>query len=290
MRPEPERQEAVRPEAVRPPRARVRSQVHLLVGRRSPTTVGAARHGQLGASFPAIVTPPAEPAPVARARMILMAWHPEERAALADALLVAGPGAPTCCAGWRTEQLAAHVLLRERAPLVAAGIVLPPLAGRTERVTQRRGAAAAHQWDETIAQVRSGPPWWSPLRWAGDGAQLVELFVHTEDVRRGAGRGSALPRELPSGEQDALWAGLVRVAPLLYRDLGVGVVVSDGTRTARVRTPRGARDGRPTGRDVLLRGGVGELVLHAWGRARVALVELDGEDDAVVEVAAAFPS
>ncbi|HRA51392.1 TIGR03085 family metal-binding protein [Actinotalea sp.] len=218
-----------------------------------------------------------------------MPWHPLERTALADALSAAGPGAPTRCEGWRSEHLAAHIVRREGSPGSAAGIVVPWLAARTERDVQKLGdrAATPDGYAAIVERVRSGPPPASPMRWAGDAVQLVELFVHTEDVRRGAGRGSALPRTLPPGEQDALWAALRRSARLAYRDSPVGVVLTDGSRTLRARRPPREGDspgtGRdlPTGRDVVVRGQVGELLLHAFGRSAVAEVTVEGPRDAV---------
>lgn len=216
-----------------------------------------------------------------------MPWHPVERRALVDALTAAGPGAPTRCAGWLTEHLAAHVVLRERSLLAAAGVVGGPLAARTERLTTVRGEAMARDWPGTLDVVAAGAPVWSPLAWAGDGAQLVELFVHAEDVRRGPGRDSAPVRRLPAGEQAALWRTLARVGRWLYRDSPVGVVLTDGTRTVRVRAVPGSSG--PSGRDVVVRGEIGELVLHAWGRSTVAEVQLDGEAAAVAALAAVRP-
>ncbi|WP_372592705.1 TIGR03085 family metal-binding protein [Actinotalea sp.] len=216
-----------------------------------------------------------------------MAWHPRERAAVVEALEAVGPGSPTCCAGWRTEHLAAHLVLREREPLTAAGIVVPLLAGRTERRTQELGDASTspQAWSRLLDQVRQGPPWWSPLRLAGDDAQLIELFVHAEDVRRGRGR--TAPRHLPAAEREAIWRRFTVMARALYRSSPVGVVLSpeDGP-DVRVRTsPVPASPAH----DVVLRGPLGELVLHAYGRSAVAEVEVLGHPDAVAAMDALFP-
>ncbi len=201
-----------------------------------------------------------------------MAWHPHERAALAEALQKAGPGAPTLCEGWRTEHLAAHVVLRERDMLTAAGIAVPALSARTARVTLARGDRAADPagYARLVSAVREGPPPWSPLRWAGDAAQHLELFVHTEDVRRRPDR-PAPPRVLAAAEDEALWHRLVRVAPRLYRGwLSTSALVLHAPgRTAQVGDPQ-------SGRTVTVSGGVGELVLHAFGRNRAAQVTVDG--------------
>ena len=48
-----------------------------------------------------------------------------------------GPDGPTLCEGWQTRDLAAHLVLRERRPDAAAGVMGGPLAG-----LHRAGAAA----------------------------------------------------------------------------------------------------------------------------------------------------
>ena len=199
-----------------------------------------------------------------------MTWHELERSALATALRDAGPDAPTLCEGWRSRHLAAHVVLRETAPVVAAGIVVPALAARTERAISQLAATATEPagYADLVAKVAAGPPRWSPMAWAGEGTDLLEFFVHTEDVRRGAGRD--VPRELKAHEVEALWHRLVRTAPLLYRSSpGVVLVVPGGPRRAVRRARRGAGT-------VVVRGDVGELVLHAFGRGASAHVHVLG--------------
>ena len=57
-----------------------------------------------------------------------------ERLALCRTLERVGPDAPTLCPPWRTRDLAAHLVLRERRPDAAPGIWLRAAAGRTRRV------------------------------------------------------------------------------------------------------------------------------------------------------------
>ncbi|WP_024288564.1 TIGR03085 family metal-binding protein [Cellulomonas sp. KRMCY2] len=214
-----------------------------------------------------------------------MPWHPLERAALADALIAVGPDAPTLCEGWSARHLAAHVVLRETAPLVGAGVVLPALAERAEQRIQALGdgQTSPESWARLVQRVRTGPPAWSPMRWAGDAVQLVELFVHTEDVRRGGAAGyQVAPRERQRGHDDTLWRALSRTARMLYRSCPVGVVLADGTgRDLRVRA---AVPG-----DVIVRGPVGELLLHAFGRSAVAHVTVEGTTEAVASMDASRP-
>ncbi len=60
-----------------------------------------------------------------------------EREALTELMSTLGPDAPTLNEGWTTRDLAAHLVVRERRPDAAAGIVVPPLGGYAERVRRR---------------------------------------------------------------------------------------------------------------------------------------------------------
>jgi len=196
-----------------------------------------------------------------------------ERAALIDLFEELGPEAPTLCAGWRTRQLAEHLLVRERRP-EALGIVIKPLSGLADRAMRQY---AAKPWPELLKLLRDGPPPWSPfgLDAVSDRANVAEFFVHHEDVRRG-GPGWQ-PRE-PQGHRDAvLWKLLCRAGRLLYRNSPVGVVL---------RLPSGAehtvnRKGPPS---VVVIGEPGELLLHAYGRDAVR-VRFEGDPAGIAALA-----
>jgi uncharacterized protein (TIGR03085 family) len=200
-----------------------------------------------------------------------MTWHQHERAQLAQALSAVPPDAPTLCEGWQARHLAAHVVLREGSALVGAGIAVPALADCAERAIQELADSAASEgaYRDLVARVAAAPAAWHPMSWAGEATNLVELFVHTEDVRRGDG--PVPPRELDPALADALWRQLVRAAPLRLRrtDAGVVLVRSDGVRR-RVSRARGDSG------TVVVRGDVGELLLHAFGRGRAADVTVEG--------------
>ncbi|WP_299036540.1 TIGR03085 family metal-binding protein [uncultured Pseudokineococcus sp.] len=196
-----------------------------------------------------------------------------ERAALASELLRRGPDAPTLCEGWRARDLAAHLVVRERRPDAALGVVLAPMAAHGERV---RAAVAARPFAELVAAVADGPPRLSPFSLPGvDGAvNTGEHFVHLEDLRR-AGEHPQEPRELAEDVRRALWSGLRGRATLLYRKAPVGVVLETPEGRAVVRrAPGGAGE-------VVIRGDVGEVLLHSFGREAVARVELDGAPEHV---------
>ncbi|MGI8869822.1 MAG: TIGR03085 family metal-binding protein [Mycobacteriales bacterium] len=196
-----------------------------------------------------------------------------ERAALADELARRGPDARTLCDGWTTADLASHVVLRERRPFRAAGVVIPPLAGMTERAMRRLRDRAGY--DALVQMVREGPSRWSPLGWSDRveaRANTVELFVHHEDVRRG-GPDPAEPRRLDEDLESELAASLRRMAPMTLRSAPGRIIL----RTPSGRTVAGGK-GTPI---VVVSGAVGELLLFAFGRQRAALVEYDGSEPAV---------
>jgi len=194
-----------------------------------------------------------------------------ERAELCDLLVALGPEAPTLCAGWTTADLATHLLVRERNPLAGPGLVMGgPAAALTARIMAR--TKAAHSYDDLVARVRRGPPpWTAPFDAL---INLIEFFVHHEDVRRGSGD------ETPRSEGElvavdaALWKSLGRGSGLMTRPL-------KGTGLDLLR-PGGAvihaRRGSPT---ATLTGTPGEIVLFLSGRTGAAHVETGGPPEAV---------
>ena len=205
-----------------------------------------------------------------------------ERGHLADALDAAGPDAPTLCRGWTSQDLAEHLVARERRPDSTPGIVLRPLAGWTERVRQRY---AARPYAELVELVRSGPPRTSPFALPGVDrvANLTEHFVHAEDVLRGGSDAAATqtlgaPRALDPSVDDALWGTLRARARMLLGRAGVSLVLT---------TPDGREHRVGSGPMVRLVGTPGELVLVAFGRGRAAVVERDGNSQALARFASA---
>ena len=137
-----------------------------------------------------------------------------ERDALCDLFLAVGPDAPTLAGDWTTRDLAAHLVVRERRPDGAAGIIIRPLADYAEKV---RRAEAARPWDELVALVRRGPPAWNPMRLGPVDrfANSVEFFVHHEDVRRA--RPDWTPRQLDPALEDAMATVIARGGRMLTR-------------------------------------------------------------------------
>ncbi|WP_019137292.1 TIGR03085 family metal-binding protein [Cellulomonas massiliensis] len=199
-----------------------------------------------------------------------MTWHQALRRELVDALAAVPPDAPTLCEGWQARHLAAHVVLRQTSPAVGLGLLLPRVTSLADRRVEQLAATVTDDaaYRALVARVAKRPPAWHPTAWAGDAADSVELFVHTEDVRRGAG--AADPRPLDAGLSDHLWRSLVRMAPLRLRGVHAGVVlVREDEVRARVRRPRGEGT-------AVVRGEVSELLLHLTGRGTAADVHVEG--------------
>ena len=199
-----------------------------------------------------------------------------ERAALCDLLEALGPDQPTLCAGWRTRDLAAHLVLRESRPDALPGIVLPVAAGWTARLQAR---LAADEFTELVERLRTGPPPFSPFRprRLDEAANGVEFFVHHEDVRRA--QPGWEPRPLDPATQDYLWR---RVRTMARTGLRTGVrgkggegspvaLVRDGTPLAyhRAYSARRMRAGEQV---VIVRGTPSELLLYLFGRRSHAQV------------------
>jgi len=196
-----------------------------------------------------------------------------ERAALADLLEELGPEQPTCCEGWLTRDLAAHLVVRDRRPDSMPGLVLGgPFAAWTDRVRSRAGRTRL--WAQLVHEVRSGPPGWLPGAWPAVDRALngSEMVVHHEDVRR-AQPGWA-PRELPAEVQDRMW----RAVPLMARG-GVLRRTAGGLVVRRTDRPGGdvseqrLREGSPT---TTVAGEPLEVLLWVSGREGVARVEVTG--------------
>jgi uncharacterized protein (TIGR03085 family) len=133
-----------------------------------------------------------------------------ERAAVADLMTTLGPDAPTCCEGWTTAHLAAHLVVRDRRPDALAGYALEsagqggPLVEWSHKTEDRLRTSTPYA--AVVARVRSGPPWWWPMAWppVEQAINVTEFVVHHEDVRRA--QPGWTPRELARADRDAIWS------------------------------------------------------------------------------------
>lgn len=191
-----------------------------------------------------------------------------ERAALADRLAELGPGAPTCCEGWTTAHMAAHVVVRDGRPDAFPGYglerlpVARPLARWSHAVEDRTRTSTPYP--ELVDRLRSGPPAWSPARLpvVDRLVNTTEMVIHHEDVRRA--QPDWRPRALSLRDQDTLWGPVrafsraLRRPTVLRRSDATGVEVrAGGPGEPRVVT------GEPL-----------ELLLWVSGRRDVARVDL----------------
>jgi uncharacterized protein (TIGR03085 family) len=202
----------------------------------------------------------------------------EERAALAALLEETGPDGPTLCEGWQTKDLAAHLVLRERRPDAAAGVMGGPLAGYTARV--QRQYLGRYSYPELVGLFRSGPPALSlfAIPGADEAANAVEYFVHHEDVRRAGEEWTERP--LDDGLSEMLWKRL-KGARLLLRSAPTGVVLArEGNGKLDLIV---AKNAAPS---VTVTGSTAELTMWSMGRTRAAHVTLDGPEDAVAKLTA----
>ncbi len=136
----------------------------------------------------------------------------------------------------------------------------------------RRAEDPGH-YAELVDRFRRGPSALSPLALpaVGHAANLIEFFVHTEDVRRAVDRWA--PRVLDADYADVLWESLIRQAAVLYRGTDVGIIL---------RRPEGQRHVvRKASTSVAITGEPGELLMHAIGRREHALVTFEGSPDAL---------
>jgi uncharacterized protein (TIGR03085 family) len=157
-----------------------------------------------------------------------------------------------------------------------------PLAGYTRHVQARLSSRTPYP--DLLRLIRTGPPRLSlfGLPGADDKLNLVEYFVHHEDVRRA--QPDWKPREISPELADILWSRL-SMARLMLRKAPVGVeLVRTDTpaagngrvrMTVKARTPVVTVTGRPA-----------ELTLWTMGRTSASDVRLDGSDPDVAALGA----
>jgi uncharacterized protein (TIGR03085 family) len=181
-----------------------------------------------------------------------------ERWALCDLLTELGPDSPTLCTGWRSADLAAHLLTRDRRPDATPGMVvsLAPFKAWTARVQE--GVRDTETWATLVSRVRSGPP--PLLRPLDQAINTIEYFVHHDDLRRG--QPGWQPRVLEAADQAQLWRRL-RVMRFATHP-PAGRLEAPGLEPLVL-----SKKGGPT-----LKGDAGEVVLWLLGRKQAAQVEV----------------
>ena len=197
-----------------------------------------------------------------------------ERATLADLLDGLGPDAPTCCEGWTTAHLAAHLVTRDRRPDAVPGYVLEttPIGGRphahSARVEERLRTSTPYP--EVVSRVRSGPPAWLPTAWppVARVVDSAEFTIHHEDVRRA--QPGWEPRHLTLADQDAVWGAATLFARRAASGFPGGLVLQ---RSDVPGPPKRIRAGSSV---TTVEGEPLEVLLWATGRRDVARVAVRG--------------
>jgi uncharacterized protein (TIGR03085 family) len=188
-----------------------------------------------------------------------------ERSALVDTMRDVGPDAPTLCGDWTTRDLAAHLVVRERRLDATPGITIPALAGYTANV--QRQVARSTDWEELLNKIASGPPLYSPFKLLDPVANMGEMFIHHEDVRRA--QTGWEPRRLDDGTVKALGRGLPIMARLTLAKAParVSLCTPDGRTLVTVgRGPELTVTGEPQ-----------ELLLFISGRDEARLTFSDAQ-------------
>lgn len=202
-----------------------------------------------------------------------------ERTALLESLQEAGPQAPTLCEGWESRHLLAHLLLRESKPLVAAGVLGGPLGARTDRLTNQLADQLASPGDyQQGLKDFAALPGYLGMRTRfprlDRAMNLLEYFVHTEDVRRaGLHQGQAPePRQLATGVEPALWQDLqARAKAMAGKKYPEGLLLEAPGYSL---TPVTVVPPAPGKKATVLTGQPGELALYLFGRKPQALVKI----------------
>lgn len=184
-----------------------------------------------------------------------------------------GPDAPTLCGDWTTRDLAAHLVVRERRLDAAPGIAIAALAGYTDKV--QRQAAASSAYDELLDKIASGPPLYSPFKVLDPVANMGEMYIHHEDVRR------AQPDWEPRPLDESTVKALARSLPVMAR-----LTLAKAPARVTLATPQG-RDVAAVGKGqpVTITGELQELLLFISGRDAVRL-DFEGDPAAVEAVRA----
>jgi len=158
-----------------------------------------------------------------------------------------------------------------------------PLAGYTRRV--QRSLSARTPYPRLVETIRNGPPRLSFFAIPGmdQRANVVEYFVHHEDVRRGAPGWEQ--RTVSADLNEVLWQRL-GLARFMLRKAPVGVeLVRDDlpAEPGRQRVRITAKASTPV---VTVTGSPAELTLWTLGRTAAAQVRLDGNETAIEKLAA----
>ncbi|MGO1384420.1 MAG: TIGR03085 family metal-binding protein [Arachnia sp.] len=198
-----------------------------------------------------------------------MSLAKRQRALICDLLLELGPDAPTLNEGWKTQDLAAHLWIREHKPQAMLGMFVKKYEAFTERV--QTNAVATHGYTALVERLRTPALMVRPVDAVMNGA---EFFIHHMDVLRANDR----DQTLSSHDEDSLRAPLKMFAAKVAKGYGDRLVL-DSNDGKQLELGRGTRPVHVIGKP-------SELILFVSGRTEDAKVDLVGEPEAVQKLIA----
>lgn len=178
--------------------------------------------------------------------------------------------ADTLCAGWNVEDLAAHLIVRERGSIPArAGIVMPFLHHKHDKAIAKM-KQIGHK--KMIAKLEHPPAWVKRLPF-----NVIEFYVHNEDLLRGKlGRS-----RVPSDELEAALSEFVpQLARFAFRRVSGGfrLIIHDETSGETHERLIGKQTAASP--ELEISGRAGEIILLFMGRGKHAKVRAAGSEEA----------
>ena len=168
--------------------------------------------------------------------------------------------ATTLCKGWTVEDLATHLVVRERHPLNDLGLIAP----RFMNSHNNKIKSLESNGHKYIIEKLSHYPWWMPAS-----LNVAEFWVHNEDFLRGSLK---MSRPKPSKDvENLLWGalkGLVKINKPMLAALGSVIIAND------LNDDRITVENRNSDKVVTLSGTAGELLLYCFGRRAAAKVKI----------------
>jgi len=169
--------------------------------------------------------------------------------------------AQTLCDGWSVEDLAAHLVSRERNVIGGLGLVVASLQG----LHDKRIAKEVTHGHKYIIEKLEKYPWYIPAT-----INTAEFWVHNEDMLRGELK---MSRSAPTKvENEILWgslASLVKIKKGLVADLGNVRFINTETKQELVTQQKNSN------KKTTISGTAGELLLYFYGRRKSADVIID---------------
>lgn len=187
-----------------------------------------------------------------------------QRALICDLFQELGPFAPTLDEGWKTQDLAAHLWIREHRPQAMLGLFSEKFSDMTARIQME--ALHTYGYIGLVDRLRTPALFIRPVDSVMNGA---EFFIHHMDVLRANDRDQTLsPRD-----EESLRKSIKMFAGGVAKKYGDRVVI-DTNDGKQLEFGQGTRP-------VHLIGKPSEIIMFVSGRTDHAKVELVGEPDAV---------